>query len=389
MSGKRNNRKQSLPKATEQPNDPLFRQKLEHAARHFFQDADHDGGGSISPLEFAKHLKQAGKKFKRHEGHSRGKSWFASPFSIYQQIDDDSSGEIDESEFVEFVMNNKDDSNAMFRQLLMDADTPDIPPPLPPSSAPPSGPLAPLPELMEEEDKQREQEMLAATEAAKKAAAEARRAAAAAEAKRKAAAAEAAKKNNSNGSLANKSTGGDSKAKRRATNAFLDDPTMKQKGKNDGSVNQLEEVELQMLRGIFAAHDENKDGIINKSQLAEALVSLGFSPSEKLMTKFYLENAKNGKNSWKLDLPTFLSAASKWLDTADDCSSDVLYLFEQFDKTNSGDVSGQVVRHLLHEAIAPTRLSRQETDEFMVYSGILGNLNSDISYEALIDKLMF
>ena len=50
---------------------------------------------------------------------------------------------------------------------------------------------------------------------------------------------------------------------------------------------ELEEVELQMLRGIFAAHDENKDGIINKSQLAEALVSLGFSPSEKLMTKFF------------------------------------------------------------------------------------------------------
>ena len=74
-------------------------------------------------------------------------------------------------------------------------------------------------------------------------------------------------------------------AKRRATEVFVADPTMTTKGKNNNS---LEEVELQMLRGIFAAHDENKDGIINKSQLAEALVSLGFSPSEKLMTKFYL-----------------------------------------------------------------------------------------------------
>ena len=119
--------------------DPLHRQKLESACRQFFQDADRDGGGSISPLEFSKHLKETGKHFQQHEGPLRGKSWFDSPFSIYQQIDDDSSGEIDESEFVEFVMNNKDDSNAMFRQLLMDADTPDIPPPLPPASAPPAG----------------------------------------------------------------------------------------------------------------------------------------------------------------------------------------------------------------------------------------------------------
>lgn len=35
--------------------------------------------------------------------------------------------------------------------------------------------------------------------------------------------------------------------------------------------------------------------------------------------------------------------------------------------------SGQVLRHLLHEAVAPTRLSRQETDEFMAYAEIGGS----------------
>ena len=115
------------------------------------------------------------------------------------------------------------------------------------------------------------------------------------------------------------------------------DPTMKATVTEDVT-GTLEGVELQMLRGIFAAHDENKDGIINKSQLAEALVSLGFSPSEKLMTKFYLENAARGKKNWKIDLECFLSAAGKWLDSAEDCASDVIYLFEQFDKTKSRDV---------------------------------------------------
>ena len=189
-------------------------------------------------------------------------------------------------------------------------------------------------------------------------------------------------------------------AKRRATNAFLSDPTMKKTMENvqakttptltTETAAELEEVELQMLRGIFAARDENKDGIINKSQLAEALVSLGFSPSEKLMTKFYLENAKNGKKSWKLDLPTFLAAASKHLDSADDCAADVMYLFNAFDKTGSGNVSAQIIRHLLHEATAPTRLSRQETDEFMAYAEVTKKgLRTSVDYEVLVDKLMF
>jgi Ca2+-binding EF-hand superfamily protein len=178
------------------------------------------------------------------------------------------------------------------------------------------------------------------------------------------------------------------KAKADATNVA------ERAGGAGSSTAELEEIELQMLRGIFAAHDENKDGVINKSQLAEALVSLGYSPTEKLMTKFFLENAKSGKKHWRISLETFLSAASKWLDSADDCSADVMYLFEMFDKTKSGSVSAQVVRHLLHETVAPTRLTRQETEEFMKYSDVGGKganmrLKTPVDYEDLVDKLMF
>ena len=63
-----------------------------------------------------------------------------------------------------------------------------------------------------------------------------------------------------------------------------------------------------------------------------------FKFSNILMTKFYLENAARGKKNWKIDLECFLSAAGKWLDSAEDCASDVIYLFEQFDKTKSRDV---------------------------------------------------
>ena len=183
-------------------------------------------------------------------------------------------------------------------------------------------------------------------------------------------------------------------AKRRATNAFLDDPTMDAlrdiQAEYGSEKNELDDVELQMLRGVFAAHDENKDGIINKAELAEALVSLGFSPTEKLMTKYFLENASKGKKSWRIDLPTFLSASSKHLENAEDCAADVLYLFSEFDRAEKGTITAQDIRHLLHESLAPTRLSRQETQEFMEYAQIAKHgMNTRVDYMKLIDKLLF
>ena len=244
-------------------------ERLGHAARTFFQRADVDGGGTISPLEFAKSLKKQGKKFVKG-GHSRGKSWFSAPMGLYQKIDEDGSGEIDIDEFEEFVLSDR--CNIMLKELLMGTDDKKIKSPKPPPGLPPPGPLAPLPELMSEEDLAREKALL--DQAARDQAARDQAARDQAERDRL-----AKLKVVATGTTKNKG------AKRRATEVFVADPTMTTKGKNNNS---LEEVELQMLRGIFAAHDENKDGIINKSQLAEALVSLGFSPSEKLMTKFYL-----------------------------------------------------------------------------------------------------
>ena len=339
---------------------PEYRQRLTHAAKAFFQKADQDGGGSISPLEFARCLKKQGKVFAKgnktkKRGHARGKSWFDAPMGLYAQIDDDGSGEIDEDEFVDFVLSDK--CNLMLKQLLLGTDESLVLPP------PPAPPLAPLPEFMEnntgtnffypehddEEEKQRRAEEARRKAAEAAAARETSERLAREQAAREQLAREKVKREQDEldrvarekaahtAANAVKGRGGFKKgAKRRATGAFMADPTMK--ATTEDVTGTLEGVELQMLRGIFAAHDENKDGIINKSQLAEALVSLGFSPSEKLMTKFYLENASRGKKNWKIDLECFLSAAGKWLDSAEDCASDVIYLFEQFDKTKSRDV---------------------------------------------------
>ena len=78
-----------------------------------------------------------------------------------------------------------------------------------------------------------------------------------------------------------------------------------------------------------------------------------------------------------------------------------MFLFRHFDEQKDGTVSAQLVRHLLHETVAPTRLTRQETEEFMEYAGVgrtgrrrggglAGtDLKAAVDYEALLDKLMF
>ena len=49
---------------------------------------------------------------------------------------------------------------------------------------------------------------------------------------------------------------------------------------------ELDEKTLQQLRGIFAAHDEDRDLMLTKAQLAETIRALGFSPTEDLISKF-------------------------------------------------------------------------------------------------------
>ena len=132
---------------------------------------------------------------------------------------------------------------------------------------------------------------------------------------------------------------------RRATQIFMDDPTMKKlseglnssPGKKEQTKKKSiatklkekrEEDDMQMLRGIFAAFDDNKNGRLSKRELGDALIALGFSPTEALMHKFYTENLnQTGKKSWQISLPAFVTAALKHLDSAKDCKK--MYVFVQ------------------------------------------------------------
>lgn len=179
---------------------------------------------------------------------------------------------------------------------------------------------------------------------------------------------------------------------RRATQSFIDDPKMLQfVRKNSFASRDKEETDMQMLRGIFAAFDENKNGKLNRRELSDALIALGFKPSEDLLQKYYTENLNlTGKKKWNISLTAFVNTSLKHLDAADDCTNDVMYLFKAFDKKLSGDVTAKMVRHFLHETVVPTRLSSQETDEFLLECmEDPKDLSEIIKYEDLVDKLLF
>ena len=199
--------------------------------------------------------------------------------------------------------------------------------------------------------------------------------------------------------------GGGRGGERRATAAFLNDPTMQAaidklnrdrdlSAPSAGKPNEpeLDESELQQLRGVFAAQDDDKDGYLTKRQLKEALLALGFNPTDTLMNKYHKENLARGSNNWKISLPVFLAASSTHLDSADDCSDDIHCLFEQFDPEGKGVVTAGTIRHLLHETLSPTRLSRQEMEEFMDYANLIKKkqgYSTKVRYDDLIDKLLF
>ena len=157
-------------------------------------------------------------------------------------------------------------------------------------------------------------------------------------------------------------------------------------GRRGGGDQPLDEKTMQQLRGIFAAHDEDRDLKLTRPQLAEAVRALGFTPTEDLLSKF-LGRSASGRNSsltqqprggagarghgrpmQHVDLRTFLHVASQELGDAPDVSEDLRELFSVFDEHNTGILKAQTLKHILSEVDRPEALSQEELEEFMTYA---------------------
>ena len=164
---------------------------------------------------------------------------------------------------------------------------------------------------------------------------------------------------------------------------------------SDEASGALSERVMQQLRGIFAAHDEDKDLMLDYSELADAVRALGFTPTPELLQRFMERRPHELRSGGLLDLSTFLLVATEQLQSERRFSSDMLELFELFDERRTGTITLSSLRHILHETLTPERLSQAELDEFMEYAGLrklggygAGLREARVDYNALLDKLM-
>jgi Ca2+-binding EF-hand superfamily protein len=177
-----------------------------------------------------------------------------------------------------------------------------------------------------------------------------------------------------------------------------------------------DEARVTQLRGIFAAYDEDRDGVLSSSrELPVALMALGIEPSEKMLQHFSLSSP-----SGNVDLSTFIrvcmakavsNSASAYLGSPDklgnipDISSEaettekrIEVLFLAFDPSRTGRVSLQVLLHVLAEVDSPTALTVDEIQELLKMTGILNETtmrdprtlySMDVDYKAFIRHLLF
>jgi hypothetical protein len=66
----------------------------------------------------------------------------------------------------------------------------------------------------------------------------------------------------------------------------------------------VDERVMQQLRGIFAAHDSDKDLMLSEAQLSDAVRALGFTPSTDLQARFMARRPQDMQGSGLIDLTT-------------------------------------------------------------------------------------
>lgn len=201
-----------------------------------------------------------------------------------------------------------------------------------------------------------------------------------------------------------------SEVKRRATAALIADPPLSliKEGLEAGYTNQLSQIFarvpeafMQQLRGVFAAHDDDNDGLLTIDQLRRAVLGLGLSDTPDTLERF----VKLSKHKPLVDVVSFVYVVAMLGDGAasrpDDCALEVLEVLETVrawvtaseggqSKPNSAghrelkqsqppasandplvaNIDSDMLRHVLRVHTG-TQLSSNEVDDFMVYAETL------------------
>jgi Ca2+-binding EF-hand superfamily protein len=164
--------------------------------------------------------------------------------------------------------------------------------------------------------------------------------------------------------------GGDSgKAGVSATSASVSGLSAKQRQAQALKL-RADEARVQQLRGIFAAYDEDRDGLLNELELGSALLALGLEPSVKMLQRFGSLSA-SGVNLESFVKTCMARASGPSPAVGDSTYESILSLFRSLDEGGRGRVPLAMLLHVLAEVAAPSALTMAEVQDLLRMSGIL------------------
>jgi hypothetical protein len=92
---------------------------------------------------------------------------------------------------------------------------------------------------------------------------------------------------------------------------------------------------------------------------------------------------------FKTDLHTFVRVTeAELVNKNNEIEEEMVRLLRQFAEPGTDNISVKHIRHLLHETLAPTRLSVLETAEFLKSSDLL-NMKNSMNTKIIDESLMF
>jgi Ca2+-binding EF-hand superfamily protein len=160
-----------------------------------------------------------------------------------------------------------------------------------------------------------------------------------------------------------------------------------------------DEARAQQLRGVFAAFDEDRDGLLSEAELASALLALGVDPTPRAVARFTAAATLPARG---VDFAAFAAvnlAAAEGTPAALPRTRDaIVALFAEFDTARTGRVPLATLLHVLMEVQGATALSRDEANELLRHTGVLNAAaaadpralySMEVDYAAFVKHLEF
>jgi Ca2+-binding EF-hand superfamily protein len=148
----------------------------------------------------------------------------------------------------------------------------------------------------------------------------------------------------------------------------------------------LSSTEIEDVREVFDLFDywDGRDGMVDGAKVGDFLRCCNFNPTQAMV----LSNGgmkKLGEKQYTFEeiLPIYKVASAE---TDEGTFADFMEAFKTFDREGQGYIAGGELRHVL--ASLGERLTDQEIDFILKFTGVEEDLDGNFKYEEFIKKVM-